>query len=228
MFFFNDTATTEIYTLSLHDALPIYHGGGGTQDYAGVTSATKSFLGIAELENSTYAYFNDNIHGNLHAYHGVRCTSDANVAAFLTGEAVAGWMDTCRKPDLHLTTAEWVGWESRTSSGAVNAKTVGICEDPVSLDYYMSKYVLWPTYTTQQYFNPDYDVSNNKTRQTLDGCRSLGYGTVNELEMGVFVYDFNNPSINRFDIDRMIKLFREGQATEQDVLDLIDQYNSGL
>src|ERR1035437_10871460 len=23
--FFNDTATTEIYTLSLHDALPIYH-----------------------------------------------------------------------------------------------------------------------------------------------------------------------------------------------------------
>src|SRR5688572_33307864 len=25
-FFFNDTATTEIYTLSLHDALPIYDG----------------------------------------------------------------------------------------------------------------------------------------------------------------------------------------------------------
>ena len=24
-FFFNDTATTEIYTLSLHDALPIYY-----------------------------------------------------------------------------------------------------------------------------------------------------------------------------------------------------------
>src|SRR3989454_3789831 len=26
-FFFNDTATTEIYTLSLHDALPISHAG---------------------------------------------------------------------------------------------------------------------------------------------------------------------------------------------------------
>src|SRR2546422_7212699 len=26
-FFFNDTATTEIYTLSLHDALPISHDG---------------------------------------------------------------------------------------------------------------------------------------------------------------------------------------------------------
>src|SRR3972149_10356804 len=27
MFFFNDTATTEIYTLSPHDALPIFHTG---------------------------------------------------------------------------------------------------------------------------------------------------------------------------------------------------------
>src|SRR3712207_7404899 len=28
-FFFNDPATTEIYTLSLHDALPIYHRAAG-------------------------------------------------------------------------------------------------------------------------------------------------------------------------------------------------------
>src|SRR2546422_3039366 len=31
-FFFNDTATTEIYTLSLHDALPIYLRVGGHVD----------------------------------------------------------------------------------------------------------------------------------------------------------------------------------------------------
>src|SRR2546430_9186189 len=31
-FFFNDTATTEIYTLSLHDALPIYFDGDGKAD----------------------------------------------------------------------------------------------------------------------------------------------------------------------------------------------------
>src|SRR3712207_8834332 len=30
--FFNDTATTEIYTLSLHDALPIYGGGQRAED----------------------------------------------------------------------------------------------------------------------------------------------------------------------------------------------------
>src|SRR2546429_3354374 len=31
-FFFNDTATTEIYTLSLHDALPISRQGGAAGD----------------------------------------------------------------------------------------------------------------------------------------------------------------------------------------------------
>src|SRR3712207_7833135 len=34
-FFFNDTATTEIYTLSLHDALPIWTGGIPRQDLPG-------------------------------------------------------------------------------------------------------------------------------------------------------------------------------------------------
>src|SRR3712207_8118641 len=42
LFFFNDTATTEIYTLSLHDALPIYEairqwrdrGGNDARQYA--------------------------------------------------------------------------------------------------------------------------------------------------------------------------------------------------
>src|SRR3712207_8324232 len=35
--FFNDTATTEIYTLSLHDALPISAAGATFQDVAKVT-----------------------------------------------------------------------------------------------------------------------------------------------------------------------------------------------
>src|SRR3712207_7119614 len=42
IFFFNDTATTEIYTLSLHDALPISATGG---NYSITTSA---------LANGTY------------------------------------------------------------------------------------------------------------------------------------------------------------------------------
>src|SRR2546422_2193645 len=38
-FFFNDTATTEIYTLSLHDALPIYRNGIGRNASGAVSPA---------------------------------------------------------------------------------------------------------------------------------------------------------------------------------------------
>src|SRR3712207_7320765 len=47
-FFFNDTATTEIYTLSLHDALPISAGGSTGLDSASglpVASPTATFPG---------------------------------------------------------------------------------------------------------------------------------------------------------------------------------------
>src|SRR6478736_9327355 len=59
-FFFNDTATTEIYTLSLHDALPIYgarRASAGTVQVGGrrlragdVTAAVRAGIGLAPEE----------------------------------------------------------------------------------------------------------------------------------------------------------------------------------
>src|SRR5947209_16541053 len=46
-FFFNDTATTEIYTLSLHDALPILAVGGGRADTVGGRAVGHAILGRA-------------------------------------------------------------------------------------------------------------------------------------------------------------------------------------
>lgn len=200
------------------------HGNSAQQDYAGVTSAIKSFLGITELENDTRGPFNDG-HRHMHTYADGCHGGTAAQRAFSAGEAVGAWMTRCRKPDITLTTAEWVGWGSRTDADATQAKTVGLCDDPVSLDYYMSKYVLWPLHPSQQLFNPDYSVATNNTRQTINGCISQGYGTANETEMAAYVYDFNAPRVFRFDIDRKINEFRTGQATQQDVLNLIEQYN---
>src|SRR2546430_6947086 len=44
-FFFNDTATTEIYTLSLHDALPISTGSTCSSKASGKSSTTASAAG---------------------------------------------------------------------------------------------------------------------------------------------------------------------------------------
>src|SRR3712207_7777757 len=53
IFFFNDTATTEIYTLSLHDALPICRSsrreGAGQQRPAGGRQAAGQHHRVAEL-----------------------------------------------------------------------------------------------------------------------------------------------------------------------------------
>src|SRR3712207_8624695 len=58
IFFFNDTATTEIYTLSLHDALPISQGGNATGSAVGV-GRNQSELRM-HLEEARTALQNDN------------------------------------------------------------------------------------------------------------------------------------------------------------------------
>src|SRR3989442_3539693 len=45
VFFFNDTATTEIYTLSLHDALPIYHQRHAVVSLPGPPAAAQDEIG---------------------------------------------------------------------------------------------------------------------------------------------------------------------------------------
>src|SRR3712207_9377814 len=47
-FFFNDTATTEIYTLSLHDALPIF----GLNEQPALLRSREQGLGVDRLEVS--------------------------------------------------------------------------------------------------------------------------------------------------------------------------------
>src|SRR5256885_15149023 len=50
-FFFNDTATTEIYTLSLHDALPIYGWqGGGARPWLPTFKADASGVALARAQ----------------------------------------------------------------------------------------------------------------------------------------------------------------------------------
>src|SRR3712207_7459183 len=50
-FFFNDTATTEIYTLSLHDALPILKPGTKDNKVNIVLACPLDFMGNKDLKN---------------------------------------------------------------------------------------------------------------------------------------------------------------------------------
>src|SRR5258707_11542742 len=64
-FFFNDTATTEIYTLSLHDALPIWF----TKTER--SSGFRSYL-IFVILHITFAMFSNYFLGDTNALSGIR------------------------------------------------------------------------------------------------------------------------------------------------------------
>src|SRR3712207_9203588 len=56
-FFFNNTATTEIYTLSLHDALPIY---------------TAAIVGVAQAHDMPVKAIRVNAEGSVHLFEAMR------------------------------------------------------------------------------------------------------------------------------------------------------------
>ena len=62
VFFFNASATTEIYTLSLHDALPILTGQGSTND---VTIKNDADADVIEIPTGTQQVVFDEI-GRAH------------------------------------------------------------------------------------------------------------------------------------------------------------------
>lgn len=184
------------------------HGNGG-EDYAGVTSAIKSFFGATEIHYGQYSKFRD--------YYNIHSSSFNFNRADYAGELTARFINTMYKPNLYITPAMWSGHYSRTGS-ATETKTVLACDNPATLDYIACRDVISPY---AAWLNPDQD---NNTRKQIIGCISGGVGTINPTEYEVISFDFENPKVSRLDIDRKIKDLKSGNATEQEVKDLVNSY----
>jgi len=68
--------------------------------------------------------------------------------------------------------------QGREQAPPQNTKTVGLCTDPVTLDYWMGKYVMYPAATSQSFMNPDND---SDLRKQLVACNSKGVGTLKRI-----------------------------------------------
>jgi hypothetical protein len=145
------------------------HGSFNSEDYAGPTSALKCHLGIVDFAGTTGV----SLHGV--GYH-------APISPRAMGESVGHLITQILSPAFYLTCAEYTGYRSRTDGTAAQTRTVGLCADPVTLDYWMCKNVLYPCATSQTFMNPDND---NNLRRALLGCQGQGVGTVKESEMVV-------------------------------------------
>jgi hypothetical protein len=198
--------------------------GVGSEDYAGITSAVKSFYGATEIFHGSPSYISDDYIWN--GYYSIHASSftqtqDPN-AAQIAGQLVGTFINTLYAPRLYLTAAMYAGWYSRTStSGAAATNTVLACSNPVSLDYIACRDVISPY---ASWLNPD---QNNHTRQQLLGCSSQGIGTLDPQQIEVITFDFNHPTATRLDVERKIRDFNLGLATEQDVKNVIKLYMDG-
>lgn len=209
--------------LNNHD----YTNAGG-QDYAGVTSAVKSFFGATEIYHGiNYSGGDDYLWNSWNSIHSSSFTlAEKNdpQAAWYAGQLVGTFINNLYSPTLYITSAIYSGWKDRVdTNGAAYTNTVLAGTDPVSLDYISCRDVISkvgsppPTWL-------DPSTQNNNTWLQLSGCNSMGIGTVNPSSIEVVTYDFNHPTASRLDVERKIRDFKAGNATEQEVKDVINLY----
>lgn len=170
--------------------------------YCGATSAIKNYLGISDLS------------GGSDPHKGGRLTNDyCNFHSFpfnkwspgpepgMLGAEIGIFMNTIRKADLNITTAEWVGLSSRTEPPIAHTRAVLASTDPVALDYHATKYVLFPN-SRFAIHNPDNERS--PLHQYLAKCAKEGGGIFDEKYVAVKSYDFERKRFQN-DSDLVIK-----------------------
>jgi len=156
--------------------------------YTGATSAIKNYLGVADLSGGWK--IGGKLLQNYYNFHSFPF-NDAGPGPVpgMLGKEVGTFLKTIRAADLNITTAEWVGWEHRREiEKAEQTKKILASTDPVALDYYATKFVLYPAGKANNSYlgeklNPD--QKELPLRQYLDKCHELGIGTLNEEEMEV-------------------------------------------
>ena len=150
--------------------------GDGKEDYAGVTSAIKSFLGSTEILYGVRDKFQE--HYN---WHGATFSGSVGNAGY-AGELTAKYITEMYAPVLYITAAMWSGHDSREGD-AVETKTVLACTNPATLDYVACRDVIGPH---APYLDPDED---NNTRAQILGCIRGGVGSIDPGKMRVVVCD---------------------------------------
>ncbi len=157
--------------------------------YAGVTSVVKAHFGMVDRN-----------------FHATGWDNTTPPTFFYAGGAIGYWLDMIRRPDLHMSCAERIGRISRSEDDAFRAKSVAISTDPVALDFYVGKHILFPAggvyglggaEATEPWSN-DPTLEGGYYGLTLEFCHdpladhSIINGTLNEEEMVVRLYDFED------------------------------------
>lgn len=148
----------------------------------GITSSIKNYMGITDLSCGYWGlepkgYFNIHLCGEKYYRHG-------------KAGAIGYFMKTIRKVDLNIVTAEWVGWGHRTDvKRAAKMRTILASTDPIALDYYGAKHLVYPLSGNSDYHNPDNPRSSVRKFLNLT-LETLGEGTLEKSKMRIQIHDY--------------------------------------
>src|SRR2546425_8263474 len=111
-FFFNDTATTEIYTLSLHDALPIYAVDDARPD-ADAVNAPVLRIDLGDLLVAILVRAVERVHGAVAFVHRPVGRDRARIGEPLDPQPASRLENIHRADDVHLGSRDRVGLAER-------------------------------------------------------------------------------------------------------------------
>jgi len=157
--------------------------------YCGPTSSIKNFLGVCDLSGGPDPNNKGKLINGYYNFHSFPFDkwSKGPVPGML-GLEIGMFLNTIRKPDLNITTTEWIGLSTRTETPVAHAKTVCACTDPVALDYHTAKYILYPN-SHIQIHNPE--NTNGPLYHDLQKCSEQSGCVFDEHYVDIQSFDFS-------------------------------------
>lgn len=158
--------------------------------YCGATSAIKNYLGISDLSGGPDPHRGGRLTERFFNFHSFPFDKWApGPRPGMIGAEIGVFMNTIRKADLNITTAEWVGLASRIDPPAARTRAVLASSDPVALDYHATKYLLHPN-SGAFFHNPE--DPRSPVHEYLKSC----------AEVSGFMFDEQHVGIQSWDIGR--------------------------
>lgn len=158
--------------------------------YCGATSAIKNYLGISDLSGGPDPHEGGKLTQDYFNFHSFPFDKWApGPSPGMIGAEIGVFMNTIRKADLNVTTAEWIGLADRTEHPVAHTRAVLASEDPVALDYHSTKYLLFPNSRVPVH-NPD--NSGSPLHQYLRKCAEVSGCAFDEAEVEVRSWDFKS------------------------------------
>lgn len=165
--------------------------------YCGATSAIKNYLGISDLSGGADPHQNGKLTEKYYNFHSFPFNEWApGPEPGMIGAEIGVFLNTIRKADMNITTAEWIGLASRTELPAARTKAVLASTDPVALDFHAAKYLLYPNSKVSVH-NPE--DTKSPLNQYLVQCAEKGGGIFNEEHVSVKSHDFKTKGFQRDD-----------------------------